>query len=226
MIRIGIELNNVYRNVNAQILKYVSKSMNELLEPNDCDDKNMVVSDDYEGMDESMVRNLVRGKFRFASKVEKERFLYEDYPLEVFGHANLSEKGLDVLLNEFAERHSEDVEFVFFSCEEVDLSIMATCFFLSKTSTKRARKIVFPVNSEDIWKECDVVVTTDPKFLSQKERSSQNGLLWKLFSRKPKRKVVIINRKFNRDDKGLADLRYDSLSDALKDEELINKLSK
>lgn len=228
MIRIGIELNNVYRNINAQILKYVNlSSMNELLEPDDCDSKNMVVVDDYEGIDESMKRNLVKGEFRFLSKAEKERFLYEDYPLEIFGHAKLSETNLDVMVNKFAEEH-DDVEIVFFSCNEIDLSMMSTLFFLSKTSTKSARKILFPVDSEDIWKDCDVVVTTDYKFVEQKANAKKRRLIDKIMRRgnNEKRSVVIIDRKFNRRKEDKSDLRYNSLSEAINDDEFYNKIKK
>ena len=50
---------------------------------------------------------------------------------------------------------------------EFNTSIGYTCFFLSQIAT-RVREIYFPKNSADIWEKCDVLVTADPKLLSEK----------------------------------------------------------
>lgn len=216
MVRIGIDLNNCYRDINAEILKMVSKYVNPLLYPEDCNSKNMVVVDDYVDVDKSLVNNLVGGKFRFESLSAKNKFLYEDYPYEVFGCAKLAERNLDVKLNQFVEeRCGDDFEFSFFSTKEAGLTIQSSCYFLSKTSG-RLRRILFPKSFDEAWDEFDVIVTTNNELIEGKPESKW----WNPFSKR--KKVVKIARPFN---KGLeCDLEYDSIGEMLEDKEFLKKL--
>lgn len=223
MITVGIELNNVYRNLNKQILKYASKELNPLIEPTDCDDVNMYVSCDYVDVDKSHIHNLVNCKFSFATKSEKDRFMYIDYPLEIFGHAELMERNLDVKLNELVDKIGEDdIRFIFFSMDEIALSIQATSFFLSKTCS-RLRKVIYPKTKDELWEECDVIVTSDYSLKYDKKPSFFERLFKKSAANKA---LVLINRRFNKKYVDEAKLSYDSLGEMLEDEAICSKIKK
>ena len=117
MIRIGIELNNVIRNVNKQILKYYQKDIKSELDIDDIDEKD--------------------NPFKycaFNSPTEKSEFIYIDYPYEIFGCAKTMSKELPTLMNnwlaELTNYEDDDVEISFFSLNEESLTIQSSYFFL------------------------------------------------------------------------------------------------
>lgn len=109
--------------------------------------------------------------FKFESKEAYNKFLYEDYPFEIFAEAPVVSRMLDKHFNLWhigiADKYGDKVEILLANPYEFNTSIGFTCFFLSQIAT-RVRKFVFPKNSSDIWNECDVLVTADPKLLSEK----------------------------------------------------------
>lgn len=107
------------------------------------------------------------------------KFLYDDYLIDIFGGAPALYRGLDLDLRKFKLAFHEDVEIVLFSTEKND-SISPTLFFLSKLRPI-IRRFYFPENSADIWKEADIVITTDPAIISSKGD----------------KKVVILSRQHN-----------------------------
>ena len=82
-------------------------------------------------------------------------------------------------------------------------------FFLSKIGT-RVRKVIFPKSIEEVWEECDVVITARDEFF---EKEIPEG-----------KKVVLINRPFNEKVKDKSFLNYDNLSEIITDEDFFNKL--
>jgi hypothetical protein len=86
--------------------------------------------------------------------------------------------------------------------DEVALTIQSTYFFLSKIGS-RVRKVIFPKNLDEVWSECDVVITARNEFF---EKNKPEG-----------KKIVLINREFNNTHKDEADFNYNSLSDIIKD---------
>lgn len=197
MLTIGIELNHVIRNVNRQILKYYAKEFDPSMEWEDMDDK-VDVFDEY---------------CKFKSKYEKNNFLYIDYPFEIFASANTMEKKLAVKitnwLSEITNIEDEDIRIIFYSLDEDAITIQSSFFFLSKIGS-RVRKVIFPRNIKEVWDECDVVITARNEFFEVE---------------KPKdKKIVLINRKFNEENKDNAFLNYDNLSDVINDNNFFNKL--
>ena len=196
MIKIGIELNGVVRNVNKQILKYYQKDINPSLDLDETDEKDDVFK-----------------YAKFESLTDKNDFIYIDYPYEIFGCANTAEKKLAVKitnwLSEITNIEDEDIRIIFYSMNEEAITIQSTFFFLSKIGT-RVRKVIFPKSIEEVWEECDVVITARDEFF---EKEIPEG-----------KKVVLINRPFNKDCKDKAFLNYDNLSEIITDEEFFNKL--
>lgn len=197
MITIGVELNHVVRNINKQIVKYYIKEYAPDVDPDDIDDR----------------EDVLKTFAKFDSKYERNNFLFIDYPYEIFGCANTMEKKLAVKitnwLTDISNIEDEDIRIIFYSLNEEAITIQSTFFFLSKIGT-RVRKVIFPKTIEEVWDECDVVITARDEFF---EKDIPEG-----------KKVVLINRPFNKDCKDKAFLNYDNLSEIITDEEFFNKL--
>ena len=197
MITIGVELNHVVRNINKQIIKYYAKEYAPDVEPDDIDDR----------------EDVLKTFAKFDSKYERNNFIFIDYPYEIFGCANTMEKKLAVKitnwLTDISNIEDEDIRIIFYSMNEEAITIQSTFFFLSKIGT-RVRKVIFPKSIEEVWEECDVVITARDEFF---EKEIPEG-----------KKVVLINRPFNKDCKDKAFLNYDNLSEIITDEEFFNKL--
>lgn len=149
--------------------------------------------------------------FGFKNRNEYNKFLYEDYPFEVFAEAPVMEKMLDKKLNLWIlkilnEEGHEDTEFILANPYEFNTSIGYTCFFLSQIAT-RIREFYFPADSSKIWERCDVLITADPKLLDEK----------------PEGKVAIkIDAPYNKDSK--CDFSYESLVKLMEDDKIEEKL--
>ena len=197
MITIGVELNHVVRNINKQIIKYYAKEYAPDVDLDDIDDR----------------EDVLKTFAKFDSKYERNNFIFIDYPYEIFGCANTMEKKLAVKitnwLTDISNIEDEDIRIIFYSMNEEAITIQSTFFFLSKIGT-RVRKVIFPKSIEEVWEECDVVITARDEFF---EREIPEG-----------KKVVLINRPFNKDCKDKAFLNYDNLSEIITDEEFFNKL--
>ena len=193
MLTIGIELNHVVRNVNHQILKYYQKDFDPSIDIDEFDDKTNIIE-----------------QLSFKSKKEKNDFIFIDYPFEIFGCANAVEKKLPVKfttwLTDISNIEDEDIRIVFYSLNEEALTIQSTFFFLSKFGT-RVRKVFFPKSTQEVWDECDAVITTNTDMF---ENLPEN------------KKIVLINREYNEDKKDEAFLNYNELTDIIDDNNFFN----
>lgn len=195
-MKIGIELNNVLRDINSQILKYYKKDINK-----EFDDKNI----------DKNVTNFI-DKIKFSSKKAKSDFMYVDYPYEIFGCAKTMQRNLSVMLNNliasFSDIDDENYELCLFSLKEKGLSIQSTYYFLSKIGS-RAREMYFPKKGEEMWDKCDVIVTTNKHIVNSKPVG---------------KKVVLIKTNDNQQLIEKCDYVYDSLFDLLSDTEFLSKV--
>lgn len=130
------------------------------------------------------------------------KFLYQDYLVEIFGSAPVLYRGLDLDLRKFKLAFENDVDIILFSAEKND-SISPSLFFLSKIRPI-IRKFYFPENAVDIWKEADVVITTDPSIINSKGD----------------KKVVVLSRPYNLNTQG--DLTALNLVDLIDNPEFKN----
>lgn len=197
MLTIGVELNHVIRNINKQIIKYYAKEFSPETDIDEIDDK----------------EDVFKTFAKFNSNYEKNNFIFIDYPYEIFGCASTMEKKLAVKitnwLTDISNIEDEDIRIVFYSLNEGELTIQSTYFFLSKIGT-RVRKVFFPKNIDEVWDECDAVITARDEFF---EKEIPEG-----------KKIVLINRPFNKEVKDKAFLNYDNLSEIITDEDFFNKL--
>lgn len=199
-MKIGIELNNIVRDINSQIIKYYKKDINK-----DFDDSTLDLNQyDY------------ISKLPFKMKKDRNSFLYVDYPYEIFGCARTTERNLANLITEFEIKLNNlddgiKYEIVHFSLFEIALTIQSTYFFLSKIGS-RVRKVIFPKNGIDIWDDCDVVITTNPQII--KKKPNQNKV------------AVLIRTSDNKKAEKDADLSYNNLLELMNDESFIVAVKK
>lgn len=197
---IAIELNHVIRNINKQLLKYYSRDINQELDIDDIDEKTENVIDKY---------------IKFQSKQEFGRFIYEDYPYELFGCANAMEKNLPTKItywmSEMTNIEEEDIAVILFSLGEDALTIQSSYFFLSKIGT-RVRKVLFPLTEQEVFNEADVIVTSNVELLSNAPSE--------------KTKVLICTNGTKEEDSKEGFKVYKSLIDLIDDKNFLTELVK
>lgn len=196
MVRIGIELNGVLRNVNYQMCKYYAKDIDPLFtfDKKDIDNLNM------------------RDTLKFNSKKEFNEFVYVNYPYEIFGCANAMQRGLQAQFTNWLAKlpdfEKEKFDVGTYSLNEEALTIQSTYFFLSKFGS-RVRTMYFPESTEELWEKFDVIITCDPDVI----RSTPKG-----------KRVIIIRRDNNKRYEKNAFACYDTMKELLGDTKLLDKL--
>lgn len=195
-MKIGIELNNIVRDLNKQIIKYYKKDINQSF-----DDKNVNYN----------VTNII-DNIDFKSKKAKFEYMYVDYPYEIFGCAPTTHRNLAVTINNWlislGNKEDDRYDVKFFSLKEEALSIQSTYYFLSKIGC-RVREMFFPKDGIEMWDKCDVIITLNERIIDNKPEGKV---------------VVLINKDDNKNLQGKVDLHYDSLFDLISDTEFINKV--
>ena len=116
--------------------------------------------------------NNLEKVFPFENKTEYNRFVYQDYPFELFGKCDAMTKETPASLTLWTNRikdidTEEPIDVMIVSAMEYGLSIQSSYFFLSKLGCK-VREVYFPTDSLTIWDKCDVLVTANPKLLENK----------------------------------------------------------
>lgn len=195
-MKIGIELNNIVRDLNKQIIKYYKKDINQSF-----DDKNVNYN----------VSNVI-DSIDFKSKKAKFEYMYVDYPYEIFGCASTTHRNLAVTINNWlislGNKEDDKYDVKLFSLKEEALSIQSTYYFLSKIGC-RVREMFFPKDGIEMWDKCDVIITLNERIIDNKPEGKV---------------VVLINKDDNKNLQGKVDLHYDSLFDLISDSEFINKV--
>jgi hypothetical protein len=195
-MKIGIELNNIVRDLNKQIIKYYKKDINQSF-----DDKNVNYN----------VTNII-DSIDFKSKKAKFEYMYVDYPYEIFGCATTTHRNLAVTINNWlislGNKEDDSYDVKLFSLKEEALSIQSTYYFLSKIGC-RVREMFFPKDGIEMWDKCDVIITLNERIIDNKPEGKV---------------VVLINKDDNKNLQGKVDLHYDSLFDLISDTEFINKV--
>jgi len=120
-------------------------------------------------------------KIKISAKEVYNRFMYEDYLFEIHGAASMMYKNMDVHVNKFLNKYGNTANFTILSIEN-KFSIPPTLFFLSKTSC-RFKNYRFVNKAIDMWKDIDVLITTDPELLKL-------GAPWG-------KKIIKLNRPYN-----------------------------
>lgn len=103
--------------------------------------------------------------FAFQNKEEFYSFMYEEYCMELFGHAPSTEMTTFVDLNEMYKDLRNKWDFSIIS-DEIGKSKPSTLFFLSKFGCELERVIFYSNFTQNIiWGEFDVLLTANPNLL-------------------------------------------------------------
>lgn len=106
--------------------------------------------------------------YTFKSNEELFSFLYEEYAMELFGHAPSTEMTTFNMLNDlyFELRDENDLLIV---SNEIGKSKPSTLFFLSKFGCLLEKVLFFSeVTKNNMWNEVDVLLTANPELLLEK----------------------------------------------------------
>ena len=177
MMRIGIEINGVLRDTIGKFAQLYEKHMIDEKE-----DGNKTYELDMSGNTEELIPkeefeykilsdvtslNLME-HFRFNDENELYSFMYEDFAMQIFGHAGSSETFTFNDLNEFYLKYRDENELLIVS-DEMGKSKPASLFFLSKFGCL-VEKIKFYSNTTIIsmWDEIDILLTANPSLLLEK----------------------------------------------------------
>lgn len=180
MMRIGIEINGVLRDTIGKFTQLYEKN---LIESNDDDFTNQTYNLDMSGnteMIESIVENfkyeklsevnslILTNHFSFKNSEELFSFMYEEYAMELFGHASSSEMTSFNMLNDLYHKFRDDNQLMIVS-SEIGKSKPASLFFLSKFGCLLEKIIFFSeITKNTMWDEIDILLTSDPSLLLEK----------------------------------------------------------
>jgi hypothetical protein len=103
----------------------------------------------------------IMDSYSFQSVDEFIKFLYFDFPIEIFGHAGLSYSQTATDLNKLIIEHPNS-RFTLIGLNEKGKAKSASLFFISKNGIMMDQ-VIFSNNSEidNLWKKCDVWITED-----------------------------------------------------------------
>ena len=176
-MRIGIDVNGVLRDT---VLKFDQLYTKHLIEK----EQDVFLGQTFE-LDMSGNTELIESKennfdytklsevtsldfkkhYSFKNDEELFSFMYEEYSMELFGHAPSSEMTTFNILNDlyFEFREKNDIVVV---SSEIGKSKPSTLFFLSKFGCLLERVFFFSeVTKKSMWNEIDILLTADPTLL-------------------------------------------------------------
>jgi hypothetical protein len=158
-MRIGIEINGVLRNTIDKVEKTYQKFMIDMTDGIEDDN-----SFKYEIKKPIDSLNL-KEHFTFPEERDFFSFLYEEFPMEIFGHAQSLEYATFNDLNDFYLEYRDNLDILIVS-DEIGKSKPASLFFLSKFGCL-IEKIKFYNNLtiKSMWNEIDILLTSNPDLL-------------------------------------------------------------
>lgn len=151
-MKIGIDLNDVYRGYTSQFATYYKKEIDHSFDIDDVE----------------IWTNNLKEVFPFESHKAYLDFLYHDLAFEIFGCASPMGKSLPAELNNWLqeiENLDEIPEVCFVSTKEFGKSIGASLFFISKHAIN-IRECHMLLTEESVWDKCDVLITANPNILN------------------------------------------------------------
>jgi hypothetical protein len=177
MMRIGIEINGVLRDTIGKFTQLYEKHMIDEKEDGNKtyeldmsgNTEELIPKEDFEYRILSDVTSLnLMDHFRFNDENELYSFMYEDFAMQIFGHAGSSETFSFNDLNEFYLKYRDENELLIVS-DEMGKSKPASLFFLSKFGCL-VEKIKFYSNTtiNSMWDEIDILLTANPSLLLEK----------------------------------------------------------
>jgi len=179
MKRIGIEINGVLRDTIGKFTQLYEKHMIEEKEDESKtfeldmsgNTEELLPKEEFEYKILSEVTSLnLMEHFRFNDEDDLYSFMYEDFAMQIFGHAGSSETFTFNDLNELYIKYRDNNELLVVS-DEMGKSKPASLFFLSKFGCL-LEKIKFYSNltKKTMWDEIDVLLTANPDLILEKPK--------------------------------------------------------
>jgi len=179
MKRIGIEINGVLRDTIGKFTQLYKKHMIEEKEDESKtyeldmsgNTEELVPKEDFEYKILSDVTSLnLMNHFSFNDDNELYSFMYEDFAMQIFGHAGSTETFTFNDLNEIYLKYRDNNELLIVS-DEMGKSKPASLFFLSKFGCL-LEKVKFYSNTtkNSMWNEIDVLLTANPDLILEKPK--------------------------------------------------------
>lgn len=175
-MKIGIEVNGVLRDTIEKFKQVYEKVMieanqselsnqtYELDMSGNTEDIPEVDNFEYEVISEVTSLNLME-HFSFKDKDEFFSFMYEEVPMEIFGHAPSSEMTTFNELNDLYVEVRDKHEITIIS-DEISKSKPATLFFLSKFGCLIEHVSFYnEITKDEILSKFDLIVTSNPDIL-------------------------------------------------------------
>ena len=179
MKRIGIEINGVLRDTIGKFTQLYEKHMideNEHGEQTfDLDmsgnTEEVILSEKFEYKILNDVDSLdLMNHFSFRDENELYDFMYEDFAMQIFGHAGSTETYTFNDLNDIYLKYRDNYELLIVS-DEMGKSKPASLFFLSKFGCQLEKvKFYSNLTKNLMWNELDVLLTSNPNLILEKPK--------------------------------------------------------
>jgi hypothetical protein len=176
MKRIGIEVNGVLRDTIGKLTQLYEKHLVENYQdefPSQTytitDEGDMELNTPPEPFEYKIISPVtslkLRDHFSFQNDEELFSFMYEDYTMELFGHAPSTEISTFNDLNELYLDLRDKFNLSIVS-DEIGKSKPATLFFLSKFGCLLEKiKFYSNITINDMWDDIDILITSNPNLL-------------------------------------------------------------
>lgn len=177
MMRIGIEINGVLRDTIGKFTQLYEKYLIDEIKSNNptylmdlSGNTEVEILDDsfkYEKLSDVTSLNLL-DHFSFPSKDELYSFMYEEYTMELFGHAPSTEMMTFNILNDIYHNLRDKYDLMIVS-DEIGRSKPSSLFFLSKFGCLLEKVFFYSeVTKNDMWNSVDILLTSNPDLLLNK----------------------------------------------------------
>ena len=154
-MKIGIEINGVLRDTIGKIKSTYEKF---LISSNEEDGFNYNITEPIDSLD-------LKKHFSFVNDEEYFNFLYEDFPMEIFGHSMSSEMNTFIYLNELY-LNNRDFHEIYIISDEIGKSKPASLFFLAKFGCLIENYIFYnEKNKSEIISSFDIIITSNPNII-------------------------------------------------------------
>ena len=177
MKRIGIEVNGVLRDTFGKFSQVYEKHMIENYESENTNQTftmDMSGNTSLDGIEDDFTYEIIepidtfelKNHFKFKSDEELYDFMFNDFPMQLFGHAGSTETFTFNDLNNFYTKNRDEYE-IFIISDEIGKSKPATLFFLSKFGCL-IENIKFYSNStlDNMWDTIDILLTSNPNLIT------------------------------------------------------------
>ena len=181
MMKIGIDINGVLRDTIGKFTQLYEK---HLIESNTDDEVMQTTYElDMSGNTKPITKTLEKFEYKqisdvdsleldkhfsFRGKDELFNFMYEEYAMELFGHAPSTEMTTFNILNEIYFNLRDENELIVVS-GEIGKSKPSSLFFLSKFGCLLENVVFFSeITKNNMWNQIDILLTADPTLLLEK----------------------------------------------------------